>query len=352
MNKKTKIIAGATLAGLLSATLCLGGLAYKIKYASCYNQEEKAYLYLNSEDTKDTMLGKLNAAGVNTFGWGFLESVSTFNLHTGRYAIEQGMSILDVFRRLRNHQQEPVMLTIPSLRLSIAPDDQPQPMALDRLAGIMANSLMADSTAIATLLADTASYASFGLTAQTFPTLFLPNSYEVYWDITPEKLMERMKKEYDNFWTNERKEKAEAQGLTPVEATILASLVEEETANAGEKPMVAGLYLNRLRQGMLLQADPTVKYAVGDWSLRRVLGIHLQKDNPYNTYRYKGLPPGPLRIPSTAGIDAVLNAVHHSYIYMCAKETFDGTHNFATTYAEHQKNAKRYIKALNERGIR
>lgn len=350
MNKK--VIISAALAGLACAGLAIGGLAYKIKYASCYDEQEKAIVYVYPNDTQRDLLNKLEESKVNTFGWGLLESVSTFKLHTGRYAIEQGMSILDVFRRLRNHQQEPVMLTVPSLRLSIAPKDKPQPMALDRLAGIMAQNIMTDSTSIAKLLADTASYASYGMTAETFPTLFLPNSYEVYWDIAPEKLMERMKKEYDNFWTSDRKQKAEAKGLTPQTATVLASIVEEETANNAEKPMVAGLYLNRLHKGMMLQADPTVKFAVGDWTLRRVLGIHLQQESPYNTYKHTGLTPGPLRIPSTAGIDAVLNAASHDYLYMCAKETFDGTHNFAVTYSEHLKNAQRYIKALNARGIR
>lgn len=352
MEKRTKVIIGAALAGLATAALVLGGIAYKIKYSSCYDEQEKAIVYVYPDDTQKSLIAKLEEARVNTFGWGMLESVSTFNLHTGRYAIEPGMSILDVFRLLRNHQQEPVNLTIPTLRLSIAPKDQPQPMALDRLAGVMARNLMTDSVAVVTLLSDTASYEQYGMTPETFPTLFLPNTYQVYWDISPEDLMKRIKKEYDNFWTDERKKKAEQQGLTPQTASILASIVEEETANNEEKPMVAGLYLNRLHKGMLLQADPTVKFAVGDWTLRRVLNVHLQADSPYNLYRNKGLTPGPLRIPTTIGIDAVLNAVKHDYIYMCAKETFDGTHNFAVTYAEHQANARRYVKALNARGIR
>lgn len=352
MEKRTKVIIGAALAGLATAALVLGGIAYKIKYSSCYDEQEKTIVYVYPEDTQKSLLGKLQVAGVNTFGWGILESLSTFNLHTGRYAIEPGMSILDVFRRLRNHQQEAVNLTIPTLRLSIAPKGQPQPMALDRLAGIMARNLMTDSVAVASLLSDTASYEQYGMTPETFPTLFLPNTYQVYWDISPDDLMKRIKKEYDSFWTDERKKKAKQQGLTPQTASILASIVEEETGNNEEKPMVAGLYLNRLHQGMLLQADPTVKFAVGDWTLRRVLNVHLQADSPYNLYRNKGLTPGPLRIPSTAGIDAVLNAVKHDYVYMCAKETFDGTHNFAVTYAEHQANARRYVKALNARGIK
>ncbi|MBQ1908946.1 MAG: endolytic transglycosylase MltG, partial [Bacteroidaceae bacterium] len=134
--------------------------------------------------------------------------------------------------------------------------------------------------------------------------------------------------------------------------STLASIVDEETANDGEKPMIAGLYLNRLRRGMLLQADPTVKFAQGDFALRRILYSHLDVDNPYNTYRYAGLPPGPIRIPSVAGLDAVLNAVSHPYIYMCAKEDFSGTHNFAVTLSEHMRNARRYVRALNERGIK
>lgn len=352
MEKRTKVIIGAALAGLATAALVLGGIAYKIKYSSCYDEQEKAIVYVYPDDTQKSLIAKLEEARVNTFGWGMLESVSTFNLHTGRYAIERGMSILDVFRLLRNHQQEPVNLTIPTLRLSIAPKDQPQPMALDRLAGIMARNLMTDSVAVASLLSDTALYEQYGMTPETFPTLFLPNTYQVYWDISAEDLMKRIKKEYDNFWTDERKKKAEQQGLTPQTASILASIVEEETANNEEKPMVAGLYLNRLHKGMLLQADPTVKFAVGDWTLRRVLNVHLQADSPYNLYRNKGLTPGPLRIPTTIGIDAVLNAVKHDYVYMCAKETFDGTHNFAVTYAEHQANARRYVKALNARGIK
>lgn len=352
MEKRTKVIIGAALAGLATAALVLGGIAYKIKYSSCYDEQEKAIVYVYPDDTQKSLIAKLEEARVNTFGWGMLESVSTFNLHTGRYAIERGMSILDVFRLLRNHQQEPVNLTIPTLRLSIAPKDQPQPMALDRLAGVMVRNLMTDSAAVASLLSDTALYEQYGMTPETFPTLFLPNTYQVYWDISPEDLMKRIKKEYDNFWTDERKKKAEQQGLTPQTASILASIVEEETANNEEKPMVAGLYLNRLHKGMLLQADPTVKFAVGDWTLRRVLNVHLQADSPYNLYRNKGLTPGPLRIPTTIGIDAVLNAVKHDYVYMCAKETFDGTHNFAVTYAEHQANARRYVKALNARGIR
>ena len=330
----------------------MGGMYWKVAKAACYEENETAYIYVDKSDTEETLLKKLEDAKVNTSGWGLLNRVASFKLNTGRYAIRKGDALLAVFRRIRNHQQEAVNVTIPTLRLTIAPPNEPQPMALDRLAGMMSRNIMADSTDIARVLADTASYANYGLTPETFPTLFLPDTYQVLWDISPEDLMARMKKEYEGFWTSERRKKAEAKGLTPEKATILASIVEEETANNQEKPMVAGLYLNRLHKNMLLQADPTVKFAVGDWSLRRVLNVHLEQESPYNLYRHAGLTPGPLRIPSTAGIDAVLNAAEHDYLYMCAKETFDGTHNFAATYQEHLQNARKYTHALNQRGIK
>ena len=166
-----------------------------------------------------------------------------------------------------------------------------------------------------------------------------------------DEFFQRMKKEHDNFWNADRLAKAKALGLTPEEVSTIASIVEEETNNNAEKPMVAGLYYNRLRGGMPLQADPTIKYALQDFALRRISNENLRVNSPYNTYRNIGLPPGPIRIPSTISIDAVLNLVKHDYIYMCAKDDFSGTHAFAANYADHMKNAKKYWKALNERKI-
>jgi UPF0755 protein len=161
-----------------------------------------------------------------------------------------------------------------------------------------------------------------------------------------------MKKESDTFWTEQRLSKAEKTGMTPQEVITLASIIDEETANNGEKPMIAGMYLNRLKSGMPLQADPTVKFALRQFGLKRIYNNLLNTDSPYNTYRNVGLPPGPIRVASVAGIDAVLNYVKHEYMYMCAKEDFSGTHNFARTYSEHLQNARKYSNALNERGIR
>ena len=165
------------------------------------------------------------------------------------------------------------------------------------------------------------------------------------------KFLDKMNSESKKFWSFERKNKAKAMGLSPVEVITLASIVDEETANDGEKPMIAGMYYNRLKADMPLQADPTIKYALKQFDLKRIYHNMLSTNSPYNTYRNTGLPPGPIRIPTVKGIDAVLNYVHHDYLYMCAKEDFSGTHNFARTYDEHQKNAAKYSKALNERGI-
>ena len=161
-----------------------------------------------------------------------------------------------------------------------------------------------------------------------------------------------MVKSHNHFWNNGRKQKAEAMGLTPNEVATMASIIDEETANNGEKPMIAGMYYNRLKTNMPLQADPTIKFAHKDFALRRIYNKLLSVDSPYNTYKNIGLPPGPIKIASVAGIDAVLNHVDHDYMYMCAKEDFSGTHNFAVTYQEHLRNAAKYTKALNERGIR
>ena len=210
---------------------------------------------------------------------------------------------------------------------------------------------MADSASILQHLNDSAFLTKYELNPNTSVALFIPDTYEVFWDMAADELFERMKKEYDRFWNDERKEKAALIPMTEVEVSTLASIVEEETNSKSERPIVAGLYINRLKTDMPLQADPTVKFAYGDFSLRRITGTHLRTQSPYNTYKNKGLPPGPIRLATASGIDAVLNHEKHNYIFMCAKETLNGEHNFAATYAEHQVNARKYQKALDERKI-
>jgi UPF0755 protein len=179
-------------------------------------------------------------------------------------------------------------------------------------------------------------------------SVFIPNTYEFYYDIEAEEFFDLMKKQHSKFWNEKRRALADSLQLTIPEIVTLASIVEEENFKETEKGLIAGLYINRLKKGMKLQADPTVKFAIGDFAKKRVLNVDLQIDSPYNTYRYVGLPPGPIRIPATSTIDSVLQYRKHDYIFMCAKEDFSGMHNFAKTDKEHMKNAAKYHKALND----
>ena len=257
-------------------------------------------------------------------------------IRSGRYVLKSGMNNFQLIRILRNGRQTPVRLTFNNIRTK------------EQLAVRLGAQLMADSTSILKLLNDSAFLASYNLNPYTSISLFIPNTYEVFWNTNAKALFERMNKEYSRFWTKERKAKAAAIPLTPTEVTTLASIVEEETNNKHDRPMVAGLYINRMKAGMPLQADPTVKFALGDFGLKRILFGHLRTKSPYNTYLNLGLPPGPIRVATENGIDAVLNYSHHNYIYMCASETLNGEHKFAATWAEHQVNAKKYRKELDE----
>ena len=313
-----------------------GGFVFSLMTAKVPAGEGDRLIYIDRDDTADSVKAK-SALG---WRWDAYGRVLRFHPHTGRYRVVPGMKCLELYRMLRNGTQEPMKLTVPNSR------------TMERLASSLAQNLMVDSAEIASALTDSLYCDTHGYTKATIPALFIPDTYEVYWDISVDRLVERMQRENARFWTADRKAKADALGLTHEQVATLASIVDEETANDAEKPMIAGLYLNRIRLGMLLQADPTVKFAVGDFALRRILNVHLRAESPYNTYRVAGLPPGPIRIASIAGLEAVLNPAEHNYLYMCAKEDFSGTHNFASTLSEHRRNARRYQRALNERGIR
>ncbi|MBR4936791.1 MAG: endolytic transglycosylase MltG [Bacteroidaceae bacterium] len=301
-------------------------------------------LFIDRDDTSDSVFHKLKqySHSHSMMALHLLAHVDHYEerLHTGRYEVEPSISTFALMRRLLHGRQSPVRLTIPTVH------------TMKHLAKRLSKHLEADSATLAEAFTDPAFCEKHGCDTATLPCLFIPNTYEVYWDITPDQLAQRMKRESEKFWTTVRKNKAEKARLTPEEVITLASIVEKETANNQEKPDIAGLYLNRLRKGMKLQADPTVKFALQDFGLRRILNKHLTCDSPYNTYVYAGLPPGPICLPSIASIDAVLNHTEHNYIYMCAKEDFSGTHNFAATYEEHKANARKYVQALNERGIK
>ena len=304
-------------------------------------RKTESVVYIDSNDTKDSIFNKISetADRPSARGFSILAALTSYKIHPGRYAVEKGETMLNLYRKLRSGRQTPVKLVIPTVR------------TMDRLAGALDKKLMLDSVTLANAFADTTFCKKYGYDTATIACLFIPNTYEVYWNISLDDFMKRMVKENKAFWTPQRLAKAHEAGLTTNDVITLASIVDEETANNSEKPMVAGMYINRLNRDMPLQADPTVKFAVGDSSLRRILNKHVETESPYNTYKHTGLPPGPIRIPSIQSLNAVLNYQKHNYLYMCAKEDFSGRHNFAVSLAEHNRNANRYRAALNRNKI-
>ncbi len=262
-------------------------------------------------------------------------------MRSGRYEIKPGWSNVQLIRHLRNGPQAPVKLVLNNERL------------IEDVAGKAASFIEPDSLDLLMLLRDEAYIRSLGYTPETLMSLFIPNTYEFFWNSTARQFVERMVKEHDAFWDkNNRLTKATQLNMTPEEIYTLASIVEKETNQHVEKPRIAGVYLNRLKLGMRLQADPTVVFAVREFDLKRVLNRHLEFDSPYNTYKYAGLPPGPIAMASIASIDAVLQAENHNYLFFCAKGDGTGLHAFAETLTGHNQNVARYVRNLRERGLR
>ncbi len=290
-------------------------------------------------DVVDTLERNRLLTDTQGFEWVAKHKKYTEKIIPGCYRIRNGMTNNELINLLRSGVQTPVKVTFNNIR------------TLPQLAGHIAKRIEPDSLQLITLMNDSSLINKYGFNDATFIAMFIPNTYEFYWTTTAKGFLDRMHKEYKTFWNNTRTEKAKKAGLTPVEVSTLASIVDEETAKNDEKPVVAGLYLNRLKKGIKLQADPTIKYAIGDFTVKRILNKDLKIDSPYNTYLYAGLPPGPIRIPSIQGIDAVLNYKKHNYLYMCAKEDFSGYHNFSSTLRQHNIYAARYRKALREKRI-
>lgn len=257
------------------------------------------------------------------------------NIKPGKYEIRAEENNYYFIKRLMRGQHYPVKFTFNNIRTK------------EQFVEKVGDNFLFEPQELAQLLNDPSFAKRYGFNTETILTLFIPDSYEIYYDITAEQFCERLHYYYELFWDDERRQKADNIGLSPTEVAILASIVDEESSKASEKPIIAGLYLNRLKKGMLLQADPTVKFAVGDVTLKRILYAHTEIDSPYNTYKYAGLPPGPLRIPDKQTLDAVLNYTHHNFLYMCAKDDLSGYHNFANTLAEHNRNAQKYHRAIS-----
>lgn len=336
---------------VIACLIIIVGVMYYYLFSSLSAQTTTHYIYIDRDDNIDSVFTKLAVVShpqpLNMLKMLVRHSDYAKNVRSGRYAIRPGEGALKTFRHLKNGMQTSCNVTIASVRTT------------ERLAAELSKKLMLDSTEIISALKNEQIAAQYGLDTATVICLFIPNTYDIYWNTSVENLLKRMKKEYDAFWNDDRKSKAKRMGLTQTEVMTLASIIDEETANNAEKPMIAGMYYNRLMlktaeypNGMPLQADPTIKFAWKRFDIKRIYNKLLYIDSPYNTYRNSGLPPGPIRIPSVEAIDAVLNYVHHDYLYMCAKEDFSGTHNFARTYDEHIENALSYTKALNKRGIK
>jgi len=304
---------------------------------------ETAILYVHTGSDFETMAKDIDGKKVlrNVEGLRRLVKLLKYEnkLKPGRYKLTSDMGNMQIIRMIVAGKQEPFDVVF---RYAERKED---------LASFWGNQLEADSNAILKMLNDSSFASKFDLTTDNVITIFIPNKYNFYWNTTAFKLVDRMLDEYDKFWDSTRLKKADDLGLTKPEVSTMASIVQKETVKADEMQVVAGVYYNRYKKDMLFQADPTVIYAMNDRTIKRVTGKMLEVESPYNTYKYRGLPPGPICVPSVQAIDAVLNLKKHKYIYFCAKDDFSGYHNFAETFEQHQVNAQKFQRELNRRGV-
>ena len=316
---------------------------YHVSNLRAMDGKEHSY-YIYPDMSADSLLNMVRKdytiSGEHDLRWHMRLKVFT-EPKPGYYVLPGEMGDKLFITRLQSGNQTPIQLKWTNMART-----------REDLASVVSAQLMMDSTDIIERLCDDRYMAEFGLNAESSRCLFIPNTYEVYWTISPDELFKRMDREYHAFWTEERRQKAEAQGLTPLEVSILASIVESETYVLKDMPTIASLYINRLHKNMPLQACPTVIYAVGDFSIRRVLNSHLKVESPYNTYKNKGLPPGPIRCPLPRTMDFVLNAPKTNYLFMCANPALDGTHIFSSSYGTHSSAARNYHRTMNQKHIK
>lgn len=323
------------------------GVAGMWAYHNFFNPavNERFSLVFRGDESYDEMTAKVKRyieydTAFDLYAW-YID-LEEEGIEPGAYTFEEGMTVREVARTLKFGTDNSVRLVINNARTP------------EILAGKIAMQIDADSVSMLAALRSETLMEEFGFdSAEAMFSIFLPNTYEVYADVEPEELVRRMKSESDKFWADKnRVESLERSGLTPYEAMVLASIVHEETNAKDEMARVAGVYINRLERGMLLQADPTLKYAAGDPTIKRVLNSHKEIDSPYNTYMYLGLPPTPIAMPDMAAIEGVINYEEHDYLYFCARPEMDGRHNFARTLAEHNRNAAAYHRALDRMNIK
>lgn len=291
------------------------------------------------EDVTDDLYSDSIIINKKSFEWLAKKLDYPQYIKSGHYVITDEMNNNRLLNMLRSGSQTPVDFTFNNIR------------TIEQLAECIDEQLEIDSLSFLKALDENATIKEMGLQKEQYASLFIPNTYEMYWNINANDFVDKMINEYNRFWNEKRIAKAENIGLTPVEVTILASIVDKETAKTSEMPRIAGVYLNRIKKNWLLQADPTLVFALGDFEIKRVLNKHKEIESPYNTYKYIGLPPGPICIPSIAAVDAVLNAENHKYFYFCAKDDMSGYHVFAKNMREHNINAEKYRRALNKNKI-
>ncbi len=336
LSRKLKLTILA-LASAAALALCIIGCRYYVDHRMPnFRSEMLLYVYPGTpvDEIAESLRSGADVRNVRSLSRVLAEVKAP---KPGRYQIKTSHTSIYVARMLANGWQTPGNLVISGTIRS-----------RERLAQKISAQMMVDSLQVADALNDAGFLSRFGFTPETVFALILPDSYQMYWTAGVEEIFERFRKEYDAFWTEDRLDKAKALSLSQLEVSTLASIVSGETLAAGEYPVIAGVYLNRLRKGMKLQADPTVCFCY-NYELKRVLKTHLGIDSPYNTYKYAGLPPAPINIPPKACIDAVLNPTRHNYLYFCASPAFDGTHRFAAGYTEHLRNAREFQRALNKR---
>jgi len=291
------------------------------------------------EQVLDTLRSNITIKNLAVFNWLAKKKNYPARIRSGRYIIQNGISCNELINILRSGRQTAVRVTFNNVR------------TLDQLAGKIGKQIEADSSDIIAFLNDESNYSADGFNRANIISLFIPNTYDIYWNTDAGKLYKRMLKEYRLFWDGERIAKAKEKNLNPVQVAILASIIDDEVVKSDEKPRIAGVYLNRLKRGIPLQACPTIKFALDDFTITRVLKVHLQVDSPYNTYKHNGFPPGPIGCPTISGLEAVLNAEKHDYLFFAAKADFSGYHNFSRTLSEHNRYAALYQKELNKRKI-
>jgi UPF0755 protein len=343
--KKNKSVSSRLLIRYIFIAIAVIFILAGLKIAAIYHQiygpnvqtpeKKEYYLYIPTGSTYEDVITLLNSENMiknqETFDWAARKKNYPDHINPGKYLIKYNM--------LRAGLQEPVDVVINIARTA------------KDLAGKIAEQIEADREDILKLMNDEAYLKQYGFDKQTIVGMFIPNTYEFWWNTNAEDFFKRMYKEYGKFWNRERTGRAKELNFTPNEVITLASIIINETNKEDEYRKMAGVYINRLNSGIRLQADPTVKFALGDFERQRILKVDTYIDSPYNTYLYGGLPPGPISVPSVKAIDAVLKYERHDYIYFCAKEDFSGYHNFARTLDQHNKNARSYQKVLNRRKI-